>query len=508
MRIGEILVREGQLTRQQLAQALRVQGLLGSRLGTTLLEESLIAEDTLLDAVGRQRSTHTVSSAELANVPPEVVRMIPARLAERYGVVPFQLKGRTLSVASKDAGDLLKEDEIGFLTSCMVRTCVGLEFRIHEALERYYRIPSPERHQALARRFALQAKAARPPAPSPGTTAASAPQARSPSSATNTAGNPAPATPASPPAAPAPPPAAPVPPAAVPAPRAPRGQPRFIELDEEDAALLGTSSSDSWSPESDEQVLLKPAPLPWLAREAARGEQAAPAEAPPAAIAGAAPASPAAIVGPTTAPPTEAAPTEAAPTEVAPTEASPAPPSATAGEAPGEALAGSPLELEDQLRQASAGLRDVEIRDDIADVLLAFCRPHFRRRVILVARKHHIVGWRGEGEGVESERARTIDIPAHDPSVFLGLTGAGSFWLGSLPALPANQALVDGLGGALPKECVVLPVILRSRVVCYIYGDNLDGGVAGAPIAELRRLAAKAGLAFEVYILKNKLRML
>ncbi len=474
MRIGEILVREGQLTQQQLAQALRVQGLLGSRLGTSLLEEGLVTEDTLLAAVGRQLSTPTVSSSELAGVPPEVVRMIPARLAERYGVVPFHLNGRTLSVASKDTGDLLKEDEIGFLTSCMVRTCVGLEFRIHEALERYYRIRCPERHQAMARRFARQARASQ--SSSANTPATSAPTPRVRPSEASAAGNPAPAAAAAVVAAPPPP--------------APRVRPRFIELNEEDAALLGTSSSDSLAPDSDEPVLLKPSPLPWLAREAARSEKAVAAESavagldPAPAIAAVTPASPAILA-------------KAVPE--APAEVEPPPPAAVTGEE---------LDLEHQLGRAAAGLRDVEIRDDIADVLLAFCQPHFRRRVILVARKDHIVGWRGEGEGVEPDRVRTIDIPADEPSIFLGLTSAGSFWLGSLPALDANQALVDGLGGEVPKECVVLPVILRSRVVCYIYGDNLDGGVAGAPIAELRRLAAKAGLAFEVYILKNKLRML
>ena len=506
MKIGELLVRERQLTREQLAQALRVQGLLGNRLGTTLLEEGLIAEAALLEAVGRQRSTPTVSSAELASVPPEVVRMIPARLAERYGVVPFRLKGRTLSVASKDAGDLLKEDEIGFLTSCMVRTCVGLEFRIYEALERYYRIRSPERHRALARRFFLQAKAAQT------SKGAAASPARAPGPPVQSPARP-PATASG--AIPAPVSRPPRPPAAAPPPRrAPRAQPRFIELDEEDAALLGTSSSDAWTPaseEPDEPVLLKPSPLPWLAREAAREEETAPSGAE---LARGEPTPAAVAEEPSTeAPSTEAPSAEMPSAEMPSTEAVPAPPPMAAGEeATGEGLGaeqdGAELDLEDRLRRASARLRDVEIRDDIADVLLAFCRPHFRRRVILVARKEHIVGWRGEGEGVERERARAIDIPAHDPSVFLGLTGAGSFWLGSLPALPANQALVDGLGGAYPKECVVLPVILRSRVVCYIYGDNLDGGVAGAPVAELRRLAAKAGLAFEVYILKNKLRML
>ncbi len=477
MRIGEILVREGQLTRKQLTQALRVQGLLGSRLGTTLLEEGLVTEDTLLSAVGRQRSSQTVSSSELAEVPPEVVRMIPARLAERYGVVPFHLNGRTLSVASKDAVDLLKEDEIGFLTSCMVRTCIALEFRIHEALERYYRIQSPERHQALARRFALQARVAPPQAP-PEKVPAASPQ--SPQSLTPTGTVTSPPDSATPPAA------------AKPPPRPPRVQPRFVELDAEDAALLGTSSSDAWTPESDEPVILEPTPLPWLARQPARGDVT--------------PAEPAIAAAPVATAPSATASSATAPSATAPSAVEPA----TAEEAKAEPEPSSQqeLDLEHQLHRAAAGLRDVEIRDDIADVLLAFCQQHFRRRVILVTRKDHIVGWRGEGEGVDRDRVRTIEIPTGEPSVFLGLTGVGSFWLGSLPALEANQILVAGLGGVFPRECVVLPVILRSRVVCYLYGDNLDGGVGGAPIAELRRLAAKAGLAFEVYILKNKLRML
>ncbi len=491
MKIGEILVREGQLSRQQLAQALKVQALLGDRLGTTLLQEGMIAEDALLEALGRQRSSGTVTASELAGVPAEVVRLIPARLAERYGVVPFHLKGRTLSMASMNAGDLLKEDEIGFLTSCMVRTCIGLELRIHEALERYYQIESPERHRALVGRLVPPPAGAPPPQGQP-IPAGSAPEA---AAGSRPAGGPA--KPAASRVRPAAAEAGDRPPAPAPAP-----QPRFVELDEEDAALLGTSSSGSseWTPISDEQVLLKPAPLPWLAREAARNlettavAEPAVAEAP----------------HPNTAETSATAVAAPAPVATATAERHAGPPSGppppvAVGE--GEA-AGGESSLEELLNRAASGLNDAEIRDDIADVLLEFCGPFLRRRLVLAARKDHIVGWRGEGEGVERDSVRAIDIPAHDPSVFLGLTGAGSFWLGSLPPLEANRLLVEGLGGTTPKDCLVLPVTLRSRVVCYLYGDNLEGGVAGAPIAELRRLAAKAGLAFEVYILKNKLRML
>ncbi len=496
MRIGEILVREGLLSKQQLAQALKVQALLGDRLGTTLLEEGMIPEDALLKALGRQRSTRTAPAAELASVPAEVVRLIPARLAERYGVVPFHLKGRTLTVASMNAGDLLKEDEIGFLTSCMVRTCIALELRIHEALERCYRIACPQRHRALVRRFAAQPAGAGAPGVRP---------AGQPSAPARPAVRPAPGRPGAPAGAsarsrPSARPAGDRPPAPAPPPLR-----RFIELDEEDAALLGSSgeTSPDLSPASEEPVILEPVPLPWLAREAATRPAQVPAWSPPVA-ASPPPAVAAAPVPAAPAPPPAAAPVSAA---AAPPPAAAPAPGAGAAPGPGAALDGEAA-LEERLRRAASGLKDAEIRDDIADVLLAFCAPYLRRRAVLVSRKDHIVGWRGEGEGVEREKIRAIEIPVREPSVFLGLTGAGSFWLGSLPPLDANSLLVAGLGGTVPRDCLVLPVTLRSRVVCYLYGDNLEHGVAGAPIAELRRLAAKAGIAFQVYILKNKLRML
>ena len=81
-------------------------------------------------------------------------------------------------------------------------------------------------------------------------------------------------------------------------------------------------------------------------------------------------------------------------------------------------------------------------------------------------------------------------------------------WLGPLPPLEPNQRLVAGLGGAAPKDCLVLPLALRGKMVCYLYGDNRRESVSGAPLAELRRLLAKAGMAFEIYILKNKMRLL
>jgi hypothetical protein len=68
--------------------------------------------------------------------------------------------------------------------------------------------------------------------------------------------------------------------------------------------------------------------------------------------------------------------------------------------------------------------------------------------------------------------------------------------------------LVAGLGGTAPKDCFILPILVRDKTVCFLYCDNVEDGVGGLPMADLRRLTAKAGVAFQVYIMKSKIRTL
>jgi len=167
-----------------------------------------------------------------------------------------------------------------------------------------------------------------------------------------------------------------------------------------------------------------------------------------------------------------------------------------------------PSDHEGRLQSASMALQNAEMREDIADALLSYCAPILRRRLLLAVRKNAIIGWRGEGDAVEPAVIRKISIPLSEPSVFLGLTQGTEFWLGPLPDLPGNRELVRGIGGTPPTECVILPLIVRTKTVCFLYGDNVDESVTGLPISHLRRLVAKASLAFQVYILKSKIRNL
>ena len=166
------------------------------------------------------------------------------------------------------------------------------------------------------------------------------------------------------------------------------------------------------------------------------------------------------------------------------------------------------LPPEERLTATSVALQHAEMRDDIADALLGFSAHLFRRRLMLVVRKGTVMGWRGEGDGVEHEKVRAVSIPLNEPSVFVGLTQGTEFWLGPIPEMPRNLELIAGLGGQAPPDCFILPVKVREKTVCFLYFDNIDKSVSGLPMADLRRLAAKAGVAFQVYLLKSKIRTL
>ena len=465
LKLGELLVKQAKLRPEQLRQGLALQQRLGGRLGTNLLEAGLMREEALLSVLGEQRATRTASHADLAHIPPEVLRQLPAKLAGRYQLVPYRLQGKTLFVASMDIGDALIEDEIRMLTGTMVRTTLALELRVREALRRYYRVPCQDRVLVLARRLAGGGaiEPARREAPEPPKVATPPPPVVRPRPAPKPAAKPRPK------------------------PTSNDSQVVFIELDAEDEAALRVGRSapptgeaeGAGPPTASGQVSATAAlgPLPDL--EIPELEQALEGGSSDVEGAGAGGPKPAsgAIAG--------------LPMEI-----------------PEPDLRDPELSIEHRLDLAAAALQEAEIRDEIADVLLGFCAPYLARRMLLIHRQDRIVGWRGEGDRVRHEAVRAITIDHKEPSVFLSVNPPDGFWLGPLPPLEPNQRLVAGLGGEVPKGCLVLPVVLRSKVVCYLYGDNRQRGVAGAPMAELRRLVAKAGIAFEVYILKNKLRLM
>ena len=135
MRIGEILLRAGQLTQEGLEEALDWQVLYGGRLGTNLLELRLVTEEQLARALGKQLSCE-VAWSELQ---PEhsVIPLLPKEVANRDEMVPWKMEKRRLKILCTEIR-LEKMDE---LAHRLGRTClpvVAPEFRIFQLLRANY----------------------------------------------------------------------------------------------------------------------------------------------------------------------------------------------------------------------------------------------------------------------------------------------------------------------------------------------------------------------------------
>jgi hypothetical protein len=155
------------------------------------------------------------------------------------------------------------------------------------------------------------------------------------------------------------------------------------------------------------------------------------------------------------------------------------------------------------LDESLASARD---RDDIAEALFAFGGTRSSRCGLFAVGKDGIRGIAGRGRAFDTERLRTLTLPTGSGTVFDTALQSRDFYFGVVPALPANRDLYTALGGRLPANVMLFPIVLKERTVALYYLDGDDGPLLKPDIPLMRRVAAKAGLAFEMLLLRNKLR--
>jgi GAF domain-containing protein len=150
-------------------------------------------------------------------------------------------------------------------------------------------------------------------------------------------------------------------------------------------------------------------------------------------------------------------------------------------------------------------VRRATTRDAIFRAALDSLTEKFRRRAVFAVRHEGINGWAGSGEGVDLEALRALDIPWTAPSIFLNVKMSRSFYLGPLPPLPRHKELAEALGG-WPPECIVQPVVIRDRVVAFLYAECAsEQGATPADLTHVRELAGAAAAALAASIrLKKK----
>src|SRR6476660_8738881 len=136
-RLGDRLVREGLITREQLDKALQEQKQNGTRVGYNLVKLGFIAETELTKMLARQFRMPAVDLSRF-EVDPRIAKLIPADLAIKHLVLPLKRDGRTLTVAMADPTNLGVLEDLKFITRYDIFPVIGGEFTLKGAIEKLY----------------------------------------------------------------------------------------------------------------------------------------------------------------------------------------------------------------------------------------------------------------------------------------------------------------------------------------------------------------------------------
>jgi len=138
-RLGEILVKNNLVTREQLANALEEQKMSGGqlRLGSILIKQNLMSEQQLTSFLSKQYGVPTVNLSEY-DIDPAVTKIIQAEVVQKYQIVPINRAGSTLIVAVSDPSNLFAIEDIKFMTGFNVEMVVASESDIKATIDKHY----------------------------------------------------------------------------------------------------------------------------------------------------------------------------------------------------------------------------------------------------------------------------------------------------------------------------------------------------------------------------------
>jgi type IV pilus assembly protein PilB len=136
-RLGDLLVREGLITREQLQQALEQQQGSGQRLGYVLVKSGMVQEIEITKMLARQFRVPAVDLSRF-EVDPKIIKLVPPDVAVKHYVLPLKREGRTLTVAMADPTNVTVIDDLKFITRFDIFPVIAGEYTLRTAIERYY----------------------------------------------------------------------------------------------------------------------------------------------------------------------------------------------------------------------------------------------------------------------------------------------------------------------------------------------------------------------------------
>jgi general secretion pathway protein E len=136
--LGEMLIEEKLITREQLENAQKLQQQNGGKLSDTLVEQGMIKPEELAVILSIQLNLPLID-LKRHKVQPESLRLIPEEIARKYTLIPLDIVKDSLMVVMADPEDIRTIEDIKALVNRRIEVSLGVRSDIERAINLNYR---------------------------------------------------------------------------------------------------------------------------------------------------------------------------------------------------------------------------------------------------------------------------------------------------------------------------------------------------------------------------------
>ncbi len=134
--LGQILLEEGLISESQLHDAVEEQRRHGRSIGRILVASGAIAERDLVTALATQIGMEFVDIAD-AEVDARAVTLVPDALCRRHALLPIRFEDGRLVVVMSDPSNVVAMDDVRTITKMEIKPVIGTRESILVAIDRY-----------------------------------------------------------------------------------------------------------------------------------------------------------------------------------------------------------------------------------------------------------------------------------------------------------------------------------------------------------------------------------
>ncbi|WP_236913293.1 GspE/PulE family protein [Clostridium sp. Cult1] len=138
LKLGELLLYSGKITKEQLNKALNRQGESNEKIGEILVNEGYVSKNDIIEILEFQLGIPHVDLDKFI-INPEVVFEIPENIARRYDLIAIDIRGNMLMVAMADPLNIFAIDDMKLYTNYEIQPVISDKDSIRNNLDKYYR---------------------------------------------------------------------------------------------------------------------------------------------------------------------------------------------------------------------------------------------------------------------------------------------------------------------------------------------------------------------------------